>query len=176
MRAFYLETYTNPDGWVRTGQGVEFPSGLVVLNNGKGIRVYPNISTITNGVGETRVVCWEDQKKPTAPTAAVLQEVGAERGKQDRRWGKQDHADGVNPNYMKKAEDMKSLAEEQNLQGNLTWNTILQEEVFEALSCDAEDTLRAELIQVAAVAVAWVEAIDARLEEKRELEGDLPEQ
>ena len=44
--------------------------------------------------------------------------------------------------------------------GQCTWLHILREEVFEAFAEDDPAKLRAELIQVAAVAVQWVEAID----------------
>lgn len=43
----------------------------------------------------------------------------------------------------------------------LGWDTILLEEVFEALeAADRPDLLREELVQVAAVAAAWIENID----------------
>jgi len=45
-----------------------------------------------------------------------------------------------------------------------TWEMILLEEVWEALAETDPVKLRAELIQVAAVAVAWVEDIDSRHE------------
>lgn len=47
--------------------------------------------------------------------------------------------------------------------GGLTWADILLEEVCEANDEDQDVTkLRAELIQVAAVAIRWVDAIDQR--------------
>ena len=42
------------------------------------------------------------------------------------------------------------------------WVGILMEEVGEAMQAQSASALRAELIQVAAVAVSWVEAIDRR--------------
>jgi hypothetical protein len=42
---------------------------------------------------------------------------------------------------------------------------VLLEEVLEALEEDNEERLRAELVQVAAVAVRWIGAIDVRLME-----------
>ena len=87
----------------------------------------------------------------------VLADVAQERARQDHLWGTQDHDDGV-------------------------WSLILTEEVGEAseqalrlmfppMSDEAWEgygrlgtmtRLRTELIQVAAVAVAWVEALDRR--------------
>ena len=46
--------------------------------------------------------------------------------------------------------------------GELTYGHILQEEYMEALAERDPAAIRRELIQVAAVAVAWVEAIDRR--------------
>jgi len=46
--------------------------------------------------------------------------------------------------------------------GRVSWADILLEEVFEALAEDDPAALRVELIQVAAVAVQWVEAIDRK--------------
>jgi hypothetical protein len=47
-------------------------------------------------------------------------------------------------------------------EGVCTWRDILLEEVAEAFAEDDPGRLRAELIQVAAVATQWVEAIDRR--------------
>jgi hypothetical protein len=46
--------------------------------------------------------------------------------------------------------------------GYLDWLHILREEVAEAFAESDPAKLRAELVQVAAVAVNWVEAIDRR--------------
>jgi NTP pyrophosphatase (non-canonical NTP hydrolase) len=71
--------------------------------------------------------------------ARVLADVGIERMRQDEKWGVQGH-----------------MADR--------WNTILGEEVGEVSKaineCDTKANLRAELIQVAAVASAWVEHLD----------------
>ena len=79
-------------------------------------------------------------------TAAIF-DVLAERERQDAKWGEQNHDDA-------------------------TWGLILGEEFGEA--CQAalearfgdsghpEANLREELVQLAAVAVSWVECIDRR--------------
>lgn len=75
----------------------------------------------------------------------TLVDVFDERVSQDEKWGVQEHDDYV-------------------------WNAILGEEVGEVAQAlidhefkgtDHKD-VRAELVQVAAVAVAWIEAIDRR--------------
>ena len=73
----------------------------------------------------------------------IHDEIQAERNRQERKWGQQDHE-------------------------NLKWSAILQEEVGEvakaileepSFECGYDEALRREVIQVAAVAVAWLEAI-----------------
>ena len=46
--------------------------------------------------------------------------------------------------------------------GSVTFEHILTEEWAEAMAESDPDALRAELVQVAAVAVQWIEAIDIR--------------
>lgn len=71
----------------------------------------------------------------------ILHEISAERRHQDAKWGSQRHLDDT------------------------YWATILGEEFGEACQDALEANpvgLREELIQVAAVAVAWIEALDYR--------------
>ncbi|MGN6484740.1 MAG: MazG-like family protein [Thermomicrobiales bacterium] len=76
-------------------------------------------------------------------TPVVLEDVAFERMRQDERWGEQNHEDFV-------------------------WGAILGEEVGEVSRAMLEDrfgaggNLRDELVQVAAVAIAWIECIDRR--------------
>lgn len=83
-------------------------------------------------------------------TKKVLQEIDDERLRQDVKWGEQNHSD-------------------------LYWLGILVEEVGELSrriierKCDdllrerkCDDLLREELVQCAAVAVAWLECLDRR--------------
>lgn len=126
--------------------------------------------------------------RTTAPAHRheVLCEIDAERTRQDAKWGEQNHPDvsraltdgeggcsvldmaawyGV-PTPSAAREDCDISAKE----GRCTWAHILVEEVAEAIEAatleqqDAIDAgaLRKELVQVAAVAVSWIEAIDRR--------------
>ncbi|MER7213145.1 hypothetical protein ABT340_39290 [Streptosporangium sp. NPDC000239] len=93
----------------------------------------------------------------------IEEELRAERARQDARWGEQNHPDGTGlPIYQHSAHRHREHAERAAAAGVLAWRDILQEEVYEALAEGDPATLRAELIQVAAVAVAWIEAIDRR--------------
>jgi hypothetical protein len=95
--------------------------------------------------------------------AHALMQVDDERIRQDQRWGEQNHADGTGAAYDVEMRDAKrAQCDDAFLTGLGTWRHILEEEVAEAFAEEEPENLRAELIQVAAVAVAWVEAIDRR--------------
>lgn len=106
-------------------------------------------------------------------TSLVLSEVYTERERQDGLWGEQNHSDGTGPNVLflgarvpeehtyadirKRATD---LTDGNASSKRLSYADIFVEEVFEALAESDQAKLREELIQCAAVAVAWVEKID----------------
>ena len=104
--------------------------------------------------------------------SGVLLEVAAERVRQAKKWGEQNHPNGTGPSKLPMpygsgswsaavaAESLKLITECASQIGQCTWLHILREEVFEAFAEKDPAKLRAELVQVAAVAVQWVEAID----------------
>lgn len=104
-------------------------------------------------------------------TEKVLAEVAAERHRQDAKWGQQNHPDLSSDSdlglavrtYAAEADDWKDVNAERVYADALSWDGILLEEVFEALAESNPAKLRAELVQVAAVAAAWIEAIDRRV-------------
>lgn len=118
----------------------------------------------------------------TTPTQQVLIDIVAERDRQNRKWGEQNHPDGTGPlsapfdlypdarGYplqslpaQKLADVATALCGTAAQYGGVTWTLILLEEVFEALAEDDPERLRVELVQVAAVAAQWAEALDRRL-------------
>lgn len=114
----------------------------------------------------------------------VLAEVAGERTRQDTRWGEQNHPDGtggdpgIQPFGYCDAADLadwlahpdpgtvdgfvRARCEAMFEQGSGTYEAILTEEWGEAVSAADPVALRIELVQVAAVAVAWIQAIDRR--------------
>jgi len=111
-------------------------------------------------------------------------DVVDERARQDVKWGQQNHPDGtgrtstplnrivhngpisstsgsrswaIGLSLLAKAATDKAAKE-----GTVSWADILLEEVFEALAESDPEKLRTELIQTAAVATQWAEAIDRR--------------
>lgn len=103
---------------------------------------------------------------PEESLIRVLAEVRAERRRQYDKWGQQDHPSFGHDRDMAAAKLNerfgKAMVETAAAQGKLSFDAILTEELYEALATESEEKLRAELVQVAAVAVAWIEAIDRR--------------
>lgn len=116
-----------------------------------------------------------------AQVQGVLAEVHGERVRQEAKWGEQNHPDGTGDGaaflrgsavpkpHERVAVTMGTLAfaargvtDGAASRGEVTWADILLEEVFEALAEDDPARVRAELVQVAAVAAQWVSAIDRR--------------
>lgn len=100
---------------------------------------------------------------PSITTDRVLQEVLAERIRQDDNWGEQNHRDGTGSiTQVLEADKAREGCKAAFARGDGTWMHVLIEEVFEAFAEEDPGKVRAELIQVAAVAVAWIESIDRR--------------
>lgn len=98
-------------------------------------------------------------------TASVLAEIQGERTGQDAKWGEQNWPDGTGRSIDQKIAKVKREACDQAVAaGHVTWRHILAEEVAEAFAEADPARLRGELLQVAAVAVNWVEAIDRRFD------------
>jgi hypothetical protein len=96
----------------------------------------------------------------------VERAVRDEREAQDAKWGEQNHPDGTERRRLRVAGASRSRCQRLAREGRVTWRHILDEEVQEALAEEDPAKLRTELIQVAAVAQAWAEAIDRRNREE----------
>jgi hypothetical protein len=114
----------------------------------------------------------------------VLADVAKERSRQDSKWGQQDHldlvpgsaddpatlADVTRTHLMPLADDVRRLVDRLAGEGRSSWVLIALEELAEALEAAAlldgtrrsVDALRTEVVQLAAVAVQWAQAIDRR--------------
>lgn len=115
-------------------------------------------------------------------TDNVLDEVRAERKRQDEIWGEQNHPSfppailsrneedrlkiwRMAENYEIPTEERaKHLCNHAEKRGEVTFTHIALEEFCEVVgSCnEPESETRKELVQLAAVVVAWIEAIDKR--------------
>jgi hypothetical protein len=101
------------------------------------------------------------QADPSDHVHDVLMDVYEERAAQDLRWGVQNHPDGTGgQHFAGMAAAARAACDRRHRAGVGTWADILAEETFEAFAETDPQLLRAELVQVAAVAVAWIECID----------------
>lgn len=94
----------------------------------------------------------------------ILEEVIDERVSQDTKWGIQNHksvSDNPNTDYEISGEySCKMACEIAARNNNLTWADIAIEELSEAVYAGNEKLRREELVQTAAVILAWIECID----------------
>lgn len=98
---------------------------------------------------------------PNRVQAGVLDHLVAERDAQDEKWGVQNHPNGTGMlGDVERADSARHVCEVMFRNGMGSWRDILHEEVQEAFAEHEPDKLREELIQVAAVALAWVENMD----------------
>lgn len=106
-------------------------------------------------------------------TLDVLDEVSAERAQQFDQYSTNENlADGTGGQWMwpytaDGAPEIEAVlrADYETYEaraGAPTWMHLVREEVAEAFAETDEERLRAELIQVAALCVSWVEKMDAR--------------
>lgn len=97
-------------------------------------------------------------------TSPVLAAIDAERQAQHELRGDQHLQDGTSNIAATRwqREFDQALCEDATREGRLTWQLVAQEEISEAFAETDPALLRAELIQAAAVLVAWVEDIDSR--------------
>jgi len=93
----------------------------------------------------------------------VLDDVIAERRSAHVKHGPQTHPDGTGwASDALLADVAREACDKATADGRLTWRHILLEEVREALAETDPAKLRAELVQVASVAVDWLVDLDKR--------------
>lgn len=114
------------------------------------------------------------------PTREVLSDIEEERRRQHEKWGQQDwpfvneqaeapfsmnrRRDRLDQYLISKPETWREWCKKARQQGTLTYWPILMEEVAEAVEvADDLEACREEMVQVAAVAVQMIEAIDRKL-------------
>lgn len=99
--------------------------------------------------------------------AQINEEIVAERVRQEEKFPDQvDLPDGTGAEHSATvAKIARAACDEAHKAGRVTWRHILCEEYAEAVAEVDRVKLRAELIQVAAVCVKWIEWIDKRPKE-----------
>jgi hypothetical protein len=114
--------------------------------------------------GENVADCTCPNRPAPAGRSLILGEINAERFRQIAKFGEQHREDGTDPDFRNSADRAREACEIfQGRSGDAPWRLVLTEEFFEALAETDPGALRTELVQVAAVCVAWIEDIDSRL-------------
>lgn len=90
----------------------------------------------------------------------VLRDIVIERARQEEKFPHQHLPFGTSTINVRLANATKAHVNQMAREGNLTWMDVLREEVDEASAEIDPRLFRAELIQVAAVAVRIIEDID----------------
>lgn len=90
----------------------------------------------------------------------IFTDIINERAAQDLKFGKQLHPNGTSAKFKPLADAARNATRAADAHNQQSWANILREEFWEALSETDRLALRAELIQVGAVVVAWVECLD----------------
>lgn len=119
-----------------------------------------------------------EQPTPTIPVPAnvelqlatyrrrepIYDAIETERLRQLTLWGDQRHEDGYErcTITVREARRCKEITEARAAEGCVSWANIFREEVAELFATDDPAERRAELIQIIAVGVAWIEDIDLR--------------
>lgn len=123
------------------------------------------MTQIQSDEGHRNVQAWNKYA-----TDEVLREVRNERHYQEARFGRQDMPYGFGSERDQlAAKTYRAVADIRAENDTLTHRNVLVEEVFEAFAETDPEKMRAELIQVAAVAVKIVEQIDRELIERERL-------
>jgi hypothetical protein len=94
---------------------------------------------------------------------AIFNEVHAERERQDEKWGEQNHPIRrySEAAFFRYEHDVaKKCCDNRASEGSLSWYDILREEFWEVFAEFEPEKQRAELVQVAAVAISMIECID----------------
>lgn len=102
----------------------------------------------------------------------IYEMIREERKRQDEKWGQQNHPDGTGQysfvdlaqrvDWNGTVDDAKRMVDSAFKRGQGTWTHILAEEFIEAISETDIANLKIELVQLSAVAVAWIESLERR--------------
>lgn len=90
----------------------------------------------------------------------IIADIVNERHRQLQLWGTQHWPNGTSKTWDQLRKEVTRQTDKATKDKRLTWQLILWEEVLEVFSETNPTNLRQELVQVAAVALQWIEALD----------------
>lgn len=91
---------------------------------------------------------------------AIVEDIRAERARQDLKFGLQRHPLGTSVKFKPLADAARKQCQAAAANGTVTWMHIAREEFWEAMSETERAALRVEWVQLIAVGVAIVEQLD----------------
>lgn len=96
--------------------------------------------------------------------AFAMCDIAEERQRQEDLWGRQDWPSAYTPAGIAVQSEslLRNLCKAATADGTCTWEHIAAEEFAEAVAAPNDMRRREELVQLAAVVVAWIECIDRR--------------
>lgn len=102
--------------------------------------------------------------EPTSPDRKfnILGEVLAERMRAEKKFPDQHLPDGTGEEWRVLADEARTECDRALQMGIATWMHVTREEVFEAFAETDQVKLRAEVLQIMAMGLRWVEDIDLR--------------
>jgi hypothetical protein len=120
----------------------------------------------------SKVAGWPSPDNEYAVTKYnTLTAVLAELNRQDTKWGEaRQQPNGTGPRFnfdSGLADHYRKITDDNFAAGRGTWADILTEEFYEAMAEENPRKLKLELIQVAAVAVAWVVSLTLQRKKKK---------
>lgn len=92
--------------------------------------------------------------------ARQLRLVLNECQRQYEKWGEQNHPNNTGAKWAGDEQFWKLVNAQNESSGTHNWRHILSEEVAEAMASSTKEHLEEELIQVAAVCMTWIDALD----------------
>lgn len=108
-----------------------------------------------------------------AQQAAIIREILAESQRTMEKHGEHTHLpNGTGQQYVEKAIIARARCNIRMQNGTATWSDILCEEFWESLSESDPAKLKAELIQVASVAMRWIETLNERPKDENRLKNN----
>ena len=101
---------------------------------------------------------------------SIFTDINSERERQNDKWGIQSHPSVIHPTpeenhaeyKIPSEEESRNLNERAFFEGRGSWTHIVLEEFAEVVSCENDKDREEELIQLAAVIVAWIEDLRSR--------------
>lgn len=139
------------------------PAIVVAVQDGNFINLTDEIWSWIINVHSGLVAAPVEPLEDLSPTSPVLADIHVERMRQIAKFGEQHREDGSDPfTYRDIAARTRRNFLNAEAQGGATWHQAIDGPFYESISETDPAALRSALVELAAVACAWIEDIDSR--------------